>query len=96
VTLNVSGSRGAQYQLSVWNAAQIDDVAGAELKKKPEVSTLTLQIPGGGLIHTRKQKSLFTFPANKAKAAPLKLSECLALFAPERAGQLNSGGSNLV
>jgi len=47
LTLNVSGSAGAQYQLSVWNAGQIDHVDGAELKKKPEVSTLTLQIPGG-------------------------------------------------
>src|SRR6266436_2052738 len=48
LTLNVSGSPGAQYQLSVWNAAQIDHVEGAELKKKPEVTTLTLQIPAGG------------------------------------------------
>src|SRR6266404_2103158 len=32
LTLNVSGSAGAQYQLSVWNAAQIDHVEGAELK----------------------------------------------------------------
>src|SRR6267142_1749851 len=53
LTLNVSGSAGAQYQLSVWNAAQIDHVDGAELKKKPEVATLTLQIPGGSDSYTQ-------------------------------------------
>jgi hypothetical protein len=37
--------------LSVWNAAQIDHVDGAELKKKPEVSTLTLQIPSGADLY---------------------------------------------
>jgi len=53
LTLSVSGSAGAQYQLSVWNAAQIDHVDGAELKKKPEVSTLTLQIPSGADSYTQ-------------------------------------------
>jgi hypothetical protein len=31
--------------LKVWNAAQIERVEGAELKKKPEGSILMLQIP---------------------------------------------------
>jgi GH15 family glucan-1,4-alpha-glucosidase len=46
LTLNVSGSAGTQYQLGVWNAAQIARIDGAELKKTPEGSTVTLQIPG--------------------------------------------------
>jgi GH15 family glucan-1,4-alpha-glucosidase len=53
LTLNVSGSTGAQYQLSVWNAAQIDHVEGAELKKKPGVSSLTVQIPSGSDSYTQ-------------------------------------------
>src|SRR5712664_1015076 len=48
LTLDVSGTRGAQYELKVWNAAQIGSVEGAELKKKPDGSVLLLQIPGGG------------------------------------------------
>jgi hypothetical protein len=48
LTLNVSGAAGAEYELKVSNAAQIDHVDGAELKKKPEGSILTLQIPSSG------------------------------------------------
>jgi GH15 family glucan-1,4-alpha-glucosidase len=48
LTLDVSGTRGAQYELKVWNAAQIGSVEGAELKKKPDGSVLALQIPDGG------------------------------------------------
>jgi GH15 family glucan-1,4-alpha-glucosidase len=47
VALDVSGSAGAQYDLKVWNAAQIERVEGAELKKRPDGSVLALQIPGG-------------------------------------------------
>src|SRR6266404_5092367 len=48
LTLDASGTRGAQYELKVWNAAQIGSVEGAELKKKPDGSVLALQIPDGG------------------------------------------------
>jgi len=71
LTLNVSGSAGAQYQLSVWNAAQIDHVDGAELKKKPEVSMLTLQIPSVVLIRTRKPKNRYHFSGEQAKPSAL-------------------------
>jgi hypothetical protein len=46
--MDVSGARGTQYELKVWNAAQIERVEGAELKKKPEGAILLLQIPGNG------------------------------------------------
>jgi GH15 family glucan-1,4-alpha-glucosidase len=45
LTLDVSGSAGAQYELKVWNAAQIERVEGAELKKKLDGSVLVVQIP---------------------------------------------------
>ena len=48
LTLDVSGGSGAQYELKLWNAAQIGSVEGAELKKKPDGSILALQIPSGG------------------------------------------------
>jgi GH15 family glucan-1,4-alpha-glucosidase len=48
LTLDVSGATGARYELGVWNAAQIERVDGAELKRKPEGSILSLQIRGGG------------------------------------------------
>jgi hypothetical protein len=47
--LDVSGASGAQYELKVWNAAQIGSVEGADLKKKPDGSILALRIPSGGL-----------------------------------------------
>jgi hypothetical protein len=68
LTLNVSGYRGAQYQLSVWNAAQIDHVEGAELKKKPEVSTLMLRIPGGGPDSYAQTKIVIHFSGEQSKA----------------------------
>jgi GH15 family glucan-1,4-alpha-glucosidase len=48
LTLDVSGATGAHYELRLWNAAQIERVEGAELKKKPEGAILSLQIQGGG------------------------------------------------
>jgi GH15 family glucan-1,4-alpha-glucosidase len=45
LTMDISGAAGTQYELKVWNAAQIERVEGAELKKKPEGSILMLQIP---------------------------------------------------
>ena len=46
LTMDVSGATGAQYELKVWNAAQVERVEGAQLKKRPEVAILLLQIPG--------------------------------------------------
>jgi len=46
LTLDVSGRAGASYELKVWNAAQIQRVEGAELKKSPGGSILALQVPG--------------------------------------------------
>jgi hypothetical protein len=48
LTLDVSGAAGARYELKVSNAAQIDRVDGAELKKKPDVPILIVQIPSSG------------------------------------------------
>ena len=48
LALDVSGTPGARYELKVWNAAEIEGVEGAELKKKPEGSVLALRIPSGG------------------------------------------------
>jgi hypothetical protein len=48
LTLDVSGVAGARYELKAWNAAQIERVEGAELKRKPEGAILLLQIPGSG------------------------------------------------
>jgi GH15 family glucan-1,4-alpha-glucosidase len=48
LTLDVSGSTGAQYELKLWNGAQVERVEGAELKKNHEGSILGLQIPSNG------------------------------------------------
>jgi GH15 family glucan-1,4-alpha-glucosidase len=70
LTLDVSGMAGAQYELKVSNAAQIDHVDGAQLKKKPEGSILALQIPGnGGPENYAQTKVVIHFSAvqNKGK-----------------------------
>jgi GH15 family glucan-1,4-alpha-glucosidase len=48
LTLDVSGAAGAPYELKIWNAAQIDHVDGAELKKRPDAPILIVQIPSAG------------------------------------------------
>ncbi len=45
LTLDIAGASGAQYELKVWNASQIQSVEGADLKKNPDNSTIALQIP---------------------------------------------------
>jgi GH15 family glucan-1,4-alpha-glucosidase len=76
LTLDVSGAAGAQYRLSVWNAAQIERVEGAQLKKKPEGSTLTLQIPGNAAAAYAQSKIVIHFASaesrskNKGKRQP--------------------------
>jgi glycogen debranching enzyme len=68
LTLNVSGSAGAQYQLSVWNAAQIERVEGGELKKSPDSSTITLQIPNSDFEQYMQAKVVFHFAEVKNKS----------------------------
>jgi hypothetical protein len=46
LTLDVSGAAGTQYELKASNAAQIERVEGAQIKKKPEGAILLLQMPG--------------------------------------------------
>jgi hypothetical protein len=68
LTLNVSGSAGAQYQLSVWNAAQIERVEGGELKKSPDSSTITFQIPNSDFEQYMQAKVVFHFAEVKNKS----------------------------
>jgi GH15 family glucan-1,4-alpha-glucosidase len=68
LALNVSGSAGAQYQLSVWNAAQIERVEGGELKKSPGGSTITLQIPISDSEQYMQAKVVFHFAEVKSKS----------------------------
>ena len=67
LTLHVSGSTGASYKLSVWNAAQIESVEGAEIKKNPQVSTLTLQIPSSGSESYAETKIVIHFSGEQSK-----------------------------
>jgi len=68
LTLDVSGMAGAHYELNVSNAAQIDHIDGAQLKKKPEGSILVLQIPGNGGPENYAQTKVVIHFANKQKA----------------------------
>ena len=69
LTLDVSGASGTQYELKVWNAAQIGSVEGAELKKKPDGSVLALQIPVSGSESYARAKVVIHFSdmQNKGK-----------------------------
>jgi GH15 family glucan-1,4-alpha-glucosidase len=67
LTLDVSGSARTRYQLSVWNAAQIERVEGAELKKKAEVSTLALQIPSSASEPYAQTKIVIHFSEAQSK-----------------------------
>ena len=69
LTLDVSGASGTQYELKVWNAAQIGSVEGAGLKKKPDGSVLALQIPVSGSESYARAKVVIHFSdmQNKGK-----------------------------
>jgi hypothetical protein len=67
LTLNVSGSGGARYELKVWNGAQIGSVDGAELKKRPEGSILALQIPRNGSQPYTQSKVVIHFSDTQSK-----------------------------
>ncbi|HEY4819090.1 MAG TPA: hypothetical protein VIH67_16810, partial [Candidatus Acidoferrum sp.] len=69
LTLDVSGFAGTQYELEVWDAAQIERVEGADLKKKPEGAILLLQIPVSGSQTYARTKVVIHFAKlqNKGK-----------------------------
>ena len=46
LTMDASGTAGTRYELKVSNAAQIQRVEGAQIKRKPEGAILFLQMPG--------------------------------------------------
>jgi hypothetical protein len=46
LTLEVSGAQGKQYEVGIWNPAQVASVEGAELvKTDAENATIKIQIP---------------------------------------------------
>ena len=48
LTLDVSGAQGKQYEIGIWNPAQVTSVEGAELvpaKADAENATIKVQIP---------------------------------------------------
>src|SRR6266404_4593645 len=67
LTMDVSGATGTKYELKVWNAAQIDRVEGAELKKKPEGAILLLQIPSNGSETYARTKIVIHFSSAQSK-----------------------------
>jgi GH15 family glucan-1,4-alpha-glucosidase len=68
LTLNISGLAGGEYELSTWNAAQIDHVDGAELKKAREGSTLMVKMAAGAHGAYSHAKVVIHFAAGKGKA----------------------------
>jgi len=68
LALDVSGATGAQYELKVWNAAQIERVEGAELKKKPEGAILLLHIPSNSSEAYAHTKIVIHFSTAQTKA----------------------------
>ena len=68
LTVDVSGCAGAQYELKVWNAAQIERVDGAELKKSPAGSTIKLEMPASDSKPYVNTKVVFHFADVKNKA----------------------------
>jgi glycogen debranching enzyme len=67
LTLDLAGASGAQYELKVWNPSQIQSVEGAELKKNPDNSTITLQIPDSDSEPYVHAKVVFHFADVKSK-----------------------------
>jgi hypothetical protein len=67
LTLDASGSAGAQYELKVLNAAQIERVEGAELQKKLEGSVLAVQISGSGSESYAHAKIVIHFSTVQSK-----------------------------
>jgi len=65
--MDVSGAAGTQYELKVSNAAQIERVDGAELKKKPEGAILLLQMPSDGSAVYANTKVVIHFSNAQSK-----------------------------
>jgi hypothetical protein len=68
LTLDVSGCASAPYELKVWNAAQIERVDGAELKKSSAGSAIKLQMPASDSEPYVNTKVVFHFAEVKNKA----------------------------
>jgi glycogen debranching enzyme len=67
MTLELSGIAGNRYQLKLWNAAQVQRVEGGQLSKKPEESSVTVQIPRGDSEAYVHAKVVFYFTAEQGK-----------------------------
>jgi len=68
LTLDLSGTPGAQYELQIWDSAQIQKVDGAELMKKSEGSVITVQIPSGGSENYGRTRVVIHFADVQTKA----------------------------
>jgi hypothetical protein len=68
LTMDVSGAIGAQYELKLWNATQIERVEGAQLKKTPEGAILLLQIAGNSSEAYAHAKIVIHFSNAQSKA----------------------------
>lgn len=68
LTMEVSGAIGAQYELKLWNATQIERVEGAQLKKTPEGAILLLQIAGNSSEAYAHAKIVIHFSNAQSKA----------------------------
>ena len=67
LTLEVSGTAGARYELKLWNAAQIERVEGAELQKKLDRSVLTVKIPASSADTYSQTKIVIHFSSAPSK-----------------------------
>jgi hypothetical protein len=67
LALDLAGASGGQYELKVWNASQIQRVEGADLKKNPDGSTITVQIPSSDSEPYVHAKVVFHFADLKNK-----------------------------
>ena len=67
LTLELSGASGAQYELKLWNPSQLQRVEGADLKKNPDSSNLTLQIPNRASEQYAHAKIVLHFADIKSK-----------------------------
>jgi GH15 family glucan-1,4-alpha-glucosidase len=68
LTLDVSGSSGAQYELKLWNPSQLQRIEGADLKKNVDSSTILLQIPNSTSEQYVRAKVVLHFAEVKAKS----------------------------
>ena len=67
LVLDLAGASGAQYEIKVWNLSQIQRVEGADLKKNPDGSTITVQIPSSDSEPYVHAKVVFHFADSKSR-----------------------------